>query len=189
MRIIALFKEANQKLKGKRLLSIAAVLIMSFIISIPTSIDPKLAGLSILLSAPMSLGMSTIFLNIIRGKEVRIEQIFDGFKNYVPAFIVTFLVSIAVIFGLILLIIPGIIVGIGLSMSMFILVDNPTMSAIDVLKTSWEMMKGHKADRFVYILLAIGIVFLGLLTLIIGIFYVLPIIYAASAIFYERIKD
>ena len=188
MIIIDLFREANQKLTGKHLLAIAAVLIMSFISGIPSSIDPKLASLSILLSAPLSLGMAIFFLNIIRGNEVRIEQIFDGFKNYVPALIVTLLIAVAVVFGLILLIIPGIIVGIGLSMSMFILADNPTMSAVDVLKASWEMMKGHKADYFLYVLLTIGIVILGFLALIIGIFYVLPIVYAASAIFYERIK-
>lgn len=188
MSIIELFREANQKLTGKHLLAIAAVLILSFISGIPSGIDPRMAGLSILLSAPMSLGMAIFFLNIVRGNEVRIEQLFDGFKNYVPSLIVTILIVIAVSLGLILLIIPGIIIGIGLSMSMFILADNPSMSAVDVLKASWEMMKGHKGDYFIFCLLCIGMAILGFLALIIGIFYVLPIIYAASALFYEKVR-
>jgi uncharacterized membrane protein len=189
MSIIELFREANQKLTGKHLMAIAAVLIISLISGIPSGIDPKLGGLSILITAPLSLGMATFFLNIVRGNEVRIEQLFDGFKNYVPALIVTLLMAIAVCLGLILLIIPGIIIALGLSMSMFILSDNPSMSAVDVLKASWEMMKGHKGDYFVFCLLCIGMAILGFLALIIGIFYVLPIIYAASALFYEKVRN
>ncbi|MFN8429112.1 MAG: hypothetical protein U0V04_03970 [Spirosomataceae bacterium] len=42
MSIIDLFKEGKQKLEGKFLISIAAIIIISMISGVPTSIDPKL---------------------------------------------------------------------------------------------------------------------------------------------------
>ena len=72
-------------------------------------------------------------------------------------------------------------------MSYFILADNPQMDAVSAMKASWEMMKGYKADYLVFSLLSILFFILGLLALFVGIFYVLPIIYAASALFYLKI--
>lgn len=189
MSILDLFKESQEKLKGKFLISIAAIFIISLISGIPTSIDPKMGVLTIILSAPLNLGMAIFFLNIVREKEVRIEQIFEGFKNFVPSLVVTLLMVLVVGLGFVLLIIPGIILALGLSMAYYILADNPGMGAVDVLKASWEMMKGHKGDYFIYGLLCVVFSILGLLVLIVGIFYVLPIIYAASALFYEKIRE
>ena len=188
MSIVDLFREANGKLNGKHLLAIGTVLIYFLIAGIPSGFDERYGILSLLISAPLSLGISSFFLNLVRGNEVRVEQMFDGFKNYVPSLIMTILITLAVGFGLVLLIVPGIIIGIGFSMSYFILADNPQMDAVSAMKASWEMMKGHKADYFVFSLLSILLCILGLIVLVVGFFYVVPIIYAASALFYEKIR-
>jgi uncharacterized membrane protein len=130
MSIVDLFREANGKLNGKHLLAIGTVLIYFLIAGIPSGFDERYGILSLLISAPLALGISSFFLNLVRGNEVRVEQMFDGFKNYVPSLIMTILITLAVGFGLILLIIPGIIIGIGFSMSYFILADNPQMDAV-----------------------------------------------------------
>ncbi|MCF8326017.1 MAG: DUF975 family protein [Leadbetterella sp.] len=188
MSIVDLFREANGKLNGKHLLAIGTVLIYFLIAGIPSGFDERYGILSLLISAPLSLGISSFFLNLVRGNEVRVEQMFDGFKNYVPSLIMTILITLAVGFGLVLLIVPGIIIGIGFSMSYFILADNPQMDAVSAMKASWEMMKGNKADYFVFSLLSILLCILGLIVLVVGFFYVVPIIYAASALFYEKIR-
>jgi uncharacterized membrane protein len=188
MSIVDLFREANGKLNGKHLLAIGTVLIYFLIAGIPSGFDERYGILSLLISAPLSLGISSFFLNLVRGNEVRVEQMFDGFKNYVPSLIMTILITLAVGFGLVLLIVPGIIIGIGFSMSYFILADNPQMDAVSAMKASWEMMKGNKADYFVFSLLSILLCILGLIVFVVGFFYVVPIIYAASALFYEKIR-
>lgn len=188
MSILDLFREGNEKLNGKHLLAIGAVLVYCVISGLPSGVDERFGVLSFLLSAPLALGISAFFLNLVRGNEVRIEQLFDGFKHYVPALILTILMTLAIGIGLVFLIIPGIIMALGLSMSYFIMVDNPEMDAVTSMKASWEMMKGHKADYFVYCVLSILLCLLGLLVLFVGIFYVLPIVYAASALFYEKIR-
>jgi uncharacterized membrane protein len=187
MSILDLFREANEKLRGKHLLAIAAVFVYLIISGLPSGLDERFGILSLLLSAPLALGISAFFLKLVRGEEVRIEQIFDGFKHYVPSLILTILLTFAIGIGLVFLIVPGIIIALGFSMAYFIMVDNPQMDAVSCMKASWEMMKGYKADYFVYCLLCIGLFILGLLALFVGVFYVLPIIYAASALFYEKI--
>lgn len=188
MSIVDLFREANGKLNGKHLLAIGTVLIYFLIAGIPSGFDERYGILTLLISGPLALGISSFFLNLVRGNEVRVEQMFDGFKNYVPSLVMTILITLAVGFGLVLLIIPGIIIGIGFSMSYFILADNPQMDAVTAMKTSWEMMKGYKADYFIFSLLSILLCILGLIVLVVGFFYVVPIIYAASALFYEKIR-
>ena len=91
-----------------------------------------------------------------------------------------------IVLGLFCLIIPGIILALGLNMVFFILADNPEMEGIDAVKASWEKMKGHKSEYGMLVLLCILLAILGFLFFIVGIFYVLPIIYAASALFYEK---
>jgi uncharacterized membrane protein len=189
MSILDLFREGNEKLNAKHLMAAAAVFIYFLIAGIPSGFDEKYGILSFLISGPLALGISSFFLNLVRGKEVRIEQIFDGFKNFVPAFLITIFYTFAVCIGLVFLVVPGIIIGMGLAMSYFVLVDNPKMDAISAMKTSWEMMKGHKADYFIYCVLAFLLCLLGILMLFVGLFYVLPIVYAASALFYEKIKQ
>jgi uncharacterized membrane protein len=188
MSIVDLFREANGKLNGKHLLAIGTVLIYFLIAGIPSGFDERYGILTLLISGPLALGISSFFLNLVRGNEVRVEQMFDGFKNYVPSLIITILITLAVGFGLVLLIIPGIIIAIGFSMSYFILADNPNMDAVSAMKASWEMMKGYKADYFVFSLLSILLCILGLIVLVVGFFYVVPIIYAASALFYDKIR-
>jgi uncharacterized membrane protein len=188
MNILELLREASSKLIGKHLLAIAAVLVYFVISGLPAAFDERFSAISFLLSAPLALGISSFFLDLVRGKEVKIEQIFDGFKHYVPSLVLTILLTLAIGVGLVFLIVPGVIIALGFSMSYYIMADNPEMDAVSTMKASWEMMKGFKGDYFVYCLMSIGLCILGLLVVFIGIFYVLPIIYAASALFYEKLR-
>ena len=99
------------------------------------------------------------------------------------------LITIALtMLGMILFIIPGIIIGLSLSMGYFIMADEPEISFSDALKKSREMMKGHLWEFFKlqfsffgwYILIALT---LGILSL-----WVTPRIETANMVFYARLK-
>lgn len=184
-----LIKKGYDSISGNWLLSVAAVVVYSIITSaFSNTLDGWGSLLSLFLGGAMSVGLSFFFLNVIRKKEIKIEHIFEGFKNYLPTLVAGILLTLAVGIGIVLLIVPGIILALGLSQTFYILADNPEMDGVSALKKSWEIMDGHKADYFLLILLfglmAIG----GILALVVGIFFVLPIIYAASAHFYEQLK-
>ena len=125
-------------------------------------------------------------LSIIRGKKC---DVMDGVKftfNHiltitVVGIIVTFLTAI----GFVLLIIPGFIVALGFSQVLPYIVDNPDKGITDVIKESWELMKGHKWEYFVFILSFI--LWFILCLLVIPMIYVIPYVEFAAAIYYTRL--
>lgn len=185
-----LIKKGYESITGNWLYAIAAVVIYSLITSaFSNSLDGWGSLLSLFLGGAMSVGLSYFFLNLLRKKPIRIEDIFYGFQNYLPTLVAGVLLSIAVGLGFVLLVVPGIIIALGLSQTFFILADNPEMDGVEALKKSWSIMDGHKADYFVLVLLFILMVIAGILAFVVGIFFVLPIIYATTAHFYEQVKE
>lgn len=61
---------------------------------------------------------------------------------------VVFLASILMILGFLLLIVPGIAVASCFSMMLYILKDNKEMSVFQIIKTTWQVMKGFKLQVF-----------------------------------------
>ena len=97
--------------------------------------------------------------------------------------------GLAIAFGLIWIIIPGIILALGYSMMSYIYIDNPEIGILDVLKKSREMMKGHKWQYFCLGFSFIGWIILGILTFGILLFWLLPYMSVTRAIFYDSIKE
>ncbi|MCR9064716.1 MAG: DUF975 family protein [Cytophagales bacterium] len=173
----------------KIIFGILATIIVGMISGIPNSMDPRFGGLvSLLTSGAFGVGMAVFYLNIARGGEPIIEQIFDGFKNYIPALLTSLLMFIIVGIGFVCLIVPGIILGLGLSQTYFILAEDKNIQAVDALKKSWDMMDGYKMKYFLLCLLYFLLILAGLLCFFVGIFVVIPLIQTSNAVFYEKLK-
>lgn len=142
---------------------------------------------------PLSYGLSVSFLGYVRtGNDLTIGGMFDAFKansNYGRVIGIGILVGAIGLLGFILLIVPGVIFAIAVSMSFYILKDNPELGVIDVIKRSIQMMKGHKMEYFCLGLSFIGWIILGILTLGIGFMWIYPYICTANAHFYEYVKE
>jgi uncharacterized membrane protein len=144
---------------------------------------------AIIIGGPLTLGFTICFLNLIRREPFRLESLFDGFKRFVPAMLLYVLQSLFIVLWTLLLIIPGIIATFRYSMAYFILNDNIEMTAKEALKASKEMMKGYKWKLFSLYLSFTGWILLSILTLGIGFLWVGPYMYAATASFYENLKE
>lgn len=146
--------------------------------------------LSLFVALPLSYGVSVSFLEYVRTNDLNIGRMFDAFKaNYGRAIGVSLLEGLVCLLGLIVLIVPGVIFAIAVSMSFYILKDNPELGVIDVIKRSIQMMKGHKMEYFCLGLSFIGWIILGILTLGIGFMWIYPYICTANAHFYEYVKE
>ena len=160
----------------------ATMAVLSALICIMTILD-------IFLLNPLEVGCMRFFL-----KNQDVEGDFGelGFaykNNYLNSVLALFLRSIIVSIFFFLLVIPGWILTYSYRMVPFILADDPNVSAIDALKRSRAMMKGHKWNAFVYDLSFIGWFFLSFITLgIVGIFYVNPYKHNADAALYQAIR-
>lgn len=88
-----------------------------------------------------------------------------------------------------LLIIPGIIKGYAYSMVPYILADNPNIGYKRAVELSIQMTDNQKWDMFVLDLSFIGWYLLGLLLLLVGIFFVKPYINATKAELYIVLRQ
>lgn len=183
----ALMKSAREALKGKWTLAVLTYLVYIIIAGISGAFGWGLLGLVI--GGPLYLGIAIFSLNIARGKEAKIEQIFDGFQRFSTSFIAYILMFIFIFLWMLLLIIPGIIAAISYSMTFFIIADDPGISPMDALSKSKKMMDGHKMRFFGLYLIFFLLTLLSALTLFIGLLWLMPFMYVTFAKFYEDIKD
>jgi uncharacterized membrane protein len=186
---IDLIKKSRELLAGNWLYAIAIVLIFSILTGSPSNVDQNLSILVLLIGGPLTLGLNIYFIHVVRSQNGGLEDLFDGFKKYAQSTVAFILIMIVCAIGFVLLIIPGIMLVCGLSQTFFIIADDTNkISGVDAMKKSWDMMEGYKMKFFLLNLIHFGMVLLGILMLVIGLFYMLPIIYASLALFYDKLK-
>lgn len=164
----------------KYFLELLLITIIVGLISLPTAFNEvqdtwivPVLGLfavayTILIEGPIGFGASFAFLKAARGDKVEIKDMFEAFRNYFNAVFASLLVGVIIVFGLILLIVPGIIFACKLAFTPYLVVDKK-MEVIEAIKTSWRMTDGYAWDVFFIGLLAIPIGIAGLLALGVGV--------------------
>ena len=191
---IILMRAARESLKGKWGLAILTFLIYTLLTTAPGSVEshgPILtlsSTLTLIIGGPLALGAAIFSLSISRGKEARLEQIFQGFNSFSNAFIAYLLIILYVLLWALLLIIPGIIAALGYSMTFYILADDPLIKPQDALRKSKSMMDGYKLKLFYLGLRFFLLALLCILTLGIGFLWLIPYVHVTMAKFYDDIK-
>ncbi len=183
----ALKEAAKRDLKPCYWMAVLACLIYSAILG-GITLTTSSTGLSIivtLLSGPMTYGLYALFTDVVRGKEFKLETLFEGFKRFGSTFILGLLTQIFTFLWMLLLIVPGYIKSIAYSMAPFIQRDNPDMTANECLQASMKLTNGHKADIFFLHLSFIGWYLLCLLTVGIGLIFLLPYVNMSMARMYD----
>jgi len=189
---LVLMKMARESLKDKWGIAIATFLIYALIIGIvqgSAETYPFVNLILLLISGPLSLGITKFTINISRNQEARIEQLFDGFSNFGTSTGAYLLTVLFTILWTLLLIIPGIIAALSYSMTFYIIADDDSIGAMDAIDKSKKMMYGHKWKYFRLLLRIVGLSLLCILTLGIGFLWLLPYAQVSTAKFYEDIKE
>ncbi len=140
-------------------------------------------GVTVFVWTLVSLFLVSYSIIQVRGTNISISEIlkfiFDAklFINYVAAsLLVTLLVSV----GFMLLIVPGIILGLGLMFTYYIIVDK-NLGPIEAMKESWNISKGYKMELFLLFLAVMLISFVLGLTIILAPFAYLYSTFALAA--------
>lgn len=133
----------------------------------------------------ISMGIINICLKFVDNKKPILKDILytKSVFNFLLASVVR---NIIIVFGLVLLIIPGIIFAIKLQYSEYLIVDKG-LDAVSSLKKSWEMTKGVKWNLFLLALLLCLINILGALALVVGLLITVPLSLVASAFVYRKL--
>ena len=179
-----LMGEAKKSLEGNWGIAIGGSLVY-FLITIAAGFVP--AG-SLILGGPLTLGFIFFAKQIANDDEVKLESLFDGFQNFLTALAGYLLVFVFVLLWMLLLIIPGIIMAMAYSQTMYIISDEPEIGAYDAIKKSRAMMDGYKLKLFGMMLLFMLLSFACVLTLGIGYFFLIPFMQVTMVKFYQDVK-
>jgi uncharacterized membrane protein len=183
-----LMQQARESLENKWGLAVGAFAVY-ILAAVAVQAIPYLGPvISLLISGPLALGAAIFSLALSRNQDARVEQIFQGFNNFSTALGAYLLIFVFTLLWLLLLIIPGIIAAISYSMTFYIIADNPSISAMDAIDRSKQMMDGHKWKYFCLILRFIGWAILCIFTLGLGFFLLIPYIQVSIAKFYDDIR-
>ena len=181
-------ERAWDALRGKWGTMALVTLIYALIVSACSAILAAGQVATILVTGPFALSLAVMALTVLRGGEVKVEMLFDGFRNFVSAFLLQLINNLLVALWSLLFVVPGIVKAYSYAMSTYILADNPEMSQRDCRKESMRMMQGHRWRLFCLQFSFIGWWLLCILTCGILTFWVVPYVNAATAAFYEDLK-
>lgn len=139
---------------------------------------------------PLNVSVSRFFLENAKNPATLKELKYPfGNGRYLKTVGAMFLRDLFIGLWSLLLIVPGIIKSYDYYLVDCILADDPDMSAMDALRKSKEMMKGHRWNAFVLNLSFLGWYLLSALTFgLLDIFYVKPYICATDAELYLALK-
>jgi uncharacterized membrane protein len=189
MNLLNLMQESRAKLSPHWVIASLVCVLYGLLVGVPSGLNTYGELLSFLLAGPLQLGIAIYFLNILNDRPASIENLIEGFKPLLKVILIYIVISIATAIGIVLLIIPGIIIALGFSMTYYILVENPELSIEESLKESWRLTNGYKMELFVLHLRFIPWYLLGLLCFGIGIFVVMPWHQLTLANYYNYLKQ
>ena len=189
MDLIQLMRKARTLLEPHWILAIGVCLANAVMVAAPAELDSYGEIVSLLLAGPLQLGLCFFFLNLVKGKETRFELLFEGFKPLLTVLLAYAIITALTVIGLILLLVPGIVVALGFSMTYYIIAEDPEISFQTALEQSWKLTDGYKMELLELNLRFIPWYLLGLLCFIMGVFAVVPWHNTTLALYYQYLKE
>lgn len=183
-----LMVRARESLAGKWGLAIGTYLVYMVIIIGAQAIHIIGPIISLIISGPFIIGVSIFTLSLSRNQNPQLAMIFDGFKRFSTGLGAYLLFLLFVLLWMLLLIVPGIIAAISYSQTFFIIADDENIGAMEAIDKSKKMMYGYKWKFFCLGLRFIGWFLLCILTLGIGLLWLVPYMQISTAKFYDDIK-
>ena len=184
---------AKLQLRGRWGNAILATFLIGLIIGAVSgvlSFIPGLGILTVLLTAPLQIGLIIFFLAFVRNPQKQdIDKAFSGFNIYGKSLGIVLWTYLWTFLWTLLFIIPGIVKALAYSQSYYIIADNPNIKVTDALKISMKMTNGYKWDIFIMGLSFIGWALLAVLLCSIGFLWLTPYMKASYANMYLKLKE
>jgi hypothetical protein len=135
----------------------------------------------------LGAGIVNFSLKVARGQPYQFSDLFGGGRFFLSMFAAALLIGIAVQIGGIFLLIPGVILSLGFSVTPWVIVDRG-LGPIEGMKASWELTDGHKGTIFIFNLIAFGLSLAGVCACFVGTLVVVPILCIAHAYIYLKLS-
>lgn len=161
------------------------------IISAPFEKDSGMTGIinlvTQLVSMFISIGAIRYLLGIVRGEAVDIEMLWGGTDVFFEYLIINIRLFLVIMFGFVLLIVPGIIFAIRYMYVPYLVADGKAMGT-EAFVMSKKMTEGRKLTLFLYGLVSGVLVMLGFIALIVGAVVAGAVSWLGSVLIYEYLR-
>jgi uncharacterized membrane protein len=145
---------------------------------------------SIIMQLVIQMGLIKIALRIYDKEKCELTDVFSDLLSCLPLILkylsALILYILIVLFGLILLIVPGLVWSLKFSFFAYFIVDKE-LGPIEAFKKSSLITEGVKEELFLFWLLILVINLVGLLLFFVGLFLTLPITIIAIGYVYRRL--
>ncbi|MGA3052003.1 MAG: DUF975 family protein [Chitinispirillaceae bacterium] len=180
---------ARSQLKGKWGTAILIVLVY-LLIFVGLGLI-RIAGIvaHLILTGAFVFGLCSSFLGMVKGKEVTVGNLFDGFSCFGSSCAAYLLILLFTLLWTLLLIVPGVIAALSYAMTFFILSENRELTGLEAIRRSKKMMMGNKGKLFCLECRFIGWGLLCIVTLGIGLLWIGPYYMTSMAKFYDDIRQ
>jgi len=176
---------AKQQIQGK----IGALFVCTLLMGVILGPASLLLGAGVLLMPSFMISFAMIYLNLIDGVTPEPSDVFKGLKLFGKALWLFIVQGFFTMCWALLLFVPGIIKGISYSLSLYILAENPTMTAREAIAESKRLTNGHIGEMFVLQLSFFGWMWLMPFTLGLLAIWLMPYRSATMANYYRALKD
>lgn len=177
--------QAWSALSGKWGMVVVATLVYMVICGVISLIPYVSSIAALLVSLPLAYGFTIMLLNVVRGRDVELNTLGEGFKDCGRILGTMLLSSVYQFLWMLLLIIPGVIKGYSYALTPYLLKDHPELKFNAAIEESMRLMSGNKMRLFLLDLSFIGWFLLGLITFGIAFLWITPYWNTARAAFYE----
>ncbi len=178
---------------------IGLMLLASVIQFVPAFLAELARGKSALLSSLLgiiswlvqmviSFGMLNVALKFAGGAKAQLSDLFGVSGLLIPYLFASILYALIILGGTLLLVVPGIIWSIQYQFYGYAVIDKH-MGPMEAIKYSSSLTKGSKWNLFLFGLLATGVMLLGVLCFLVGIFAAMPVIMIAHAYIYKKLSE
>jgi len=176
------------------------ILLGAFVVfAIISGLLGKFSLLALFVMPQLIAGFSFMMLQALRGAQPpRFSDLFKGFSYYVPLLVAGLLSGLLITVGTICLVVPGVILSLMWSQTMFLLADDmkeveagrkakAQVSGWGAMQRSAALMCGHKLRFLGYAIVLLIIGLAGIIAAGIGVLVTMPFAGLAAAAFYNRL--
>lgn len=167
--------------------SLASIFVETRLVVENSSAFWLLNAISWVLGLITSMGLIKISLALHDGGEFKYSDLFTNYQRFFRVLGASILIGIIVVIGFVLLIVPGFILALRLQFTMFLIIDED-LGITDAIKKSWEITRGSAGNLFLFWLLSILIIIVGLIALIVGLLVAGPVVWLGMTYIYRQLN-
>lgn len=146
-----------------------------------------LAGLlSGVLNLLTQLGFVKIALKCCDAVRPKVGDLFNGVPLLIKYFIGSVLYGLIICGGIILLIVPGIVWAVKFQFYPYFIMEKG-LGPVEALKMSARIANGSKWHLFLFDLVSMGVILLGVLALFVGLIVAIPVVMVGTASIYRKL--